>query len=86
MHSSSQSQIHGTLQLVLIGLLIGGSFWILQPFLLALLWATIIVVATWPLLLRVQSMLNTQDGQILAFALLKLEPGFMYECRWEHRD
>ena len=57
MNNSSQHQIHTTLQLLFIGLLIGGSCWILQPFLLALLWATIIVVATWPLLLRVQSRL-----------------------------
>jgi predicted PurR-regulated permease PerM len=29
-------------------------FWILQPFLPAALWATMIVVATWPLMLRIQ--------------------------------
>ena len=41
-----------------MGLLIGGSFWILKPFLLALIWAIMIVVATWPLLLGAQSMLG----------------------------
>jgi predicted PurR-regulated permease PerM len=30
------------------------SFWILRPFLAAIVWATMIVVATWPLLLAVQ--------------------------------
>lgn len=39
---------------LIIGLLIVGSLWTLRPFLGAVLWATTIVVATWPLLLRVQ--------------------------------
>ena len=48
MNHSTQPPIHTTLQLLFIGLLIGGSFWVLEPFLLALIWAIIIVVATWP--------------------------------------
>jgi predicted PurR-regulated permease PerM len=63
---STQPPIHTTLQLLFIGLLIGGSFWVLQPFLLALIWATIIVVATWPLLLRVQSVLWNRRGLAVA--------------------
>ena len=51
MSNSSRDLTHTTLQLLFIGLLIGGSFWILRPFLLALIWATMIVVATWPLLI-----------------------------------
>jgi predicted PurR-regulated permease PerM len=35
--------------------LIVGSFWILRPFLLSLLWAITIVVATWPLMLMLQA-------------------------------
>ena len=66
MSHSTQPPIHTTLQLLFIGLLIGGSFWILKPFLLALLWATIIVVATWPLLLRVQSRLWNKRGLAVA--------------------
>ena len=66
MNHFAQPPIHTTLQLLFIGLLIGGSFWILQPFLLALIWATIIVVATWPLLLRVQSMLWNKRGLAVA--------------------
>ena len=34
-----------------IGGLIAFSLWILRPFLFALLWATTIVVATWPVML-----------------------------------
>ncbi len=37
--------------------LIGFSLWILQPFLGAILWATTIVVTTWPLMLAVQARL-----------------------------
>ncbi len=66
MSDSSQPPIHTSLQLLVIGLLIWGSFWILKPFLLALLWASIIVVATWPLLLRVQSRLWNKRGLAVA--------------------
>src|SRR5262245_48952580 len=46
-----------TLQLLALGALIAGTFWILRPFLAALTWATIIVVATWPVLLHAQAWL-----------------------------
>jgi predicted PurR-regulated permease PerM len=39
---------------ILIGILIAGSLWTLLPFIAALVWATTIVVATWPLLMSVQ--------------------------------
>jgi predicted PurR-regulated permease PerM len=42
------------LLVIIIGLLVAGSFWTLLPFLGALAWATTIVIATWPLLLLVQ--------------------------------
>jgi len=45
-----------TLSVLFIGGLIGGSLWILSPFLAAFIWATMIVVATWPMLLRVERM------------------------------
>src|SRR5574340_83603 len=40
-----------------IGMLIAASFWIVRPFLPAVIWATMIVVASWPLMLRVQARL-----------------------------
>jgi len=43
-----------TLQVLSIGLLIGGAFWILQPFIPSILWATIIVITTWPLFKAIQ--------------------------------
>jgi len=46
-----------TLSILFIVGLIAASIWILAPFLPALIWATMIVVATWPIMLRVQRML-----------------------------
>ncbi|WP_442582790.1 AI-2E family transporter YdiK [Mesorhizobium sp. ASY16-5R] len=43
-----------TLLVLFIGGLLLASFWILQPFLPAILWATTLVLATWPLMLWVQ--------------------------------
>ena len=40
-----------------IGMLIAASFWIVRPFLPAIIWATMIVVASWPLMLRLQARL-----------------------------
>jgi len=42
------------LAVLFLGGLIGASFWILQPFLGALVWAVMIVIPTWPALLRLQ--------------------------------
>jgi predicted PurR-regulated permease PerM len=47
-----------TFQLLTLGALIATSFWIVRPFLVALVWATMIVVATWPLLLQLQGWLG----------------------------
>jgi len=47
-----------SLQLLALGALIASSLWILRPFLVALTWATTIVVATWPVLLRLQGWLG----------------------------
>jgi predicted PurR-regulated permease PerM len=42
------------LAVLFIGALIGASFWILRPFLGALIWAVMIVIPTWPLMLRAE--------------------------------
>lgn len=46
-----------TLAVLFIGMLIVGCFWVLSPFVPSLMWATMIVVATWPLMLRAQVLL-----------------------------
>ncbi|WP_341676935.1 AI-2E family transporter YdiK [Niveibacterium sp. SC-1] len=45
-----------TLSVLLLGLLIAGSLWILSPFLPALIWASMIVVATWPLMRKLEAL------------------------------
>jgi predicted PurR-regulated permease PerM len=46
-----------TLGVLFIGGLITASFWILRPFLPAVIWATMVVVATWPVMLGIQARL-----------------------------
>jgi predicted PurR-regulated permease PerM len=47
-----------TFAVLALALLIGASLWVLQPFLGPTIWATMVVVATWPLMLRVQGWLG----------------------------
>ncbi|HXV10565.1 MAG TPA: AI-2E family transporter YdiK [Burkholderiales bacterium] len=47
-----------TLAVLVIGLMIVACLWILQPFLGATIWAIMIVVATWPMMLGVQARLG----------------------------
>lgn len=68
-------QIHrdltrNTLGVLLILGMIAASFWILRPFLPAIVWATMIVVSTWPLLLRLQDRL--WGRRALAAAVMSL--------------
>jgi predicted PurR-regulated permease PerM len=56
-----------TLQVLCIGLLIGGTLWVLQAFVPSILWATIIVITTWPMFERVQKRLwNKRSAAIAA--------------------
>jgi predicted PurR-regulated permease PerM len=61
-------------RLLMLMLFIGGltvcSLWVLRPFLPATIWATTIVVAVWPLLLRLQRLVGGSRG--LAVALMTL--------------
>ena len=55
-----------TLSVLFIGALIAASFWIFKPFLTAFIWATIIVVATWPLLMKLQNWFWKKRGLAVA--------------------
>ena len=46
-----------TLAVLFLGLLLAASLWVLRPFLGPTVWATMVVVATWPMMLRVQKLL-----------------------------
>jgi len=60
----------GVLFILLIG---GASLYILKPFLPALIWATMIVVATWPLLMMVQKRLGgSRTLAVIAMMVLLL--------------
>ena len=55
--------------LCIVGL-IAASFVVVRPFLGALVWATTLVIATWPLMLRLQAALGGRRG--LAVTLMTL--------------
>lgn len=55
-----------TLAVLVVGLLLLCSLWIVEPFLEATVWASTIVVATWPLLLRVQRALGGSRAAAVA--------------------
>lgn len=62
-----------TLVILFIGALIAASGWILKPFLPALIWATMVVVATWPVMRRVQRHLgNRRTPAVIVMTLLVL--------------
>ena len=54
---SSADLARTTFGVLVIGLLLGTSLWVLRPFLGPAIWAVMVVVATWPLMLRVQRVL-----------------------------
>jgi predicted PurR-regulated permease PerM len=57
-----------TLLVLFIGALLIACFWVLQPFLPAILWATTLVVATWPVMLWVQH--HTGNRRAVAVLLM----------------
>ncbi|HTF34175.1 MAG TPA: AI-2E family transporter YdiK [Myxococcota bacterium] len=68
----SQDLARTTFQLLALGALIATSFWIVRPFLVALVWATMIVVATWPLLLHAQAWLGGRRSLAVAVMTIAL--------------
>ena len=61
-----------TLSVLFIGGLIAGSLWILSPFLAAFIWATMIVVATWPMMRRVEHALGGRRAAAVAVMTIGL--------------
>jgi predicted PurR-regulated permease PerM len=81
-----------TLAVLAIGGLIIVTLWVLRPFLGALIWATMIVVVTWPLLLRLQAWLGRSrwlavTTMTLAILLVFVLPfWFAIDAIIEHAD
>jgi predicted PurR-regulated permease PerM len=61
-----------TFAVLSLGLLVGVALWILRPFLGPTIWATMVVVATWPLMLRVQTVLGGSRTLAVVFMTLLL--------------
>ncbi len=63
---------HTTLAVLFISMLTAASFWILRPFLMAVIWALLIVVATWPVLLKLQARVSHRRGVAVAIMTIAL--------------
>ena len=61
-----------TFAVLALALLIGTSLWVVRPFLGPTIWATMVVVATWPLMLRVQRWLGGRRAPAVAVMTLLL--------------
>jgi predicted PurR-regulated permease PerM len=70
--SHANGLAHTVLALLIMAILIAASFWVLQPFLTALVWATTIVVSTWPLMQGVQARLGGRRSLAVAVMTLTL--------------
>lgn len=46
-----------TLAVLFIGILIAATFWVMRPFISSTIWAAMIVIATWPLFIKLQARL-----------------------------
>lgn len=81
-----------TLSVLFIGGLIAGSLWILAPFLAAFIWATMIVVATWPIMRRVERLFGGHRTPAVAvmslglLAILIIPLGVALQAIFGHTD
>ena len=57
---------HVVLSVLCLLLLAAASYWVLRPFLTAMLWATIVSVAVWPAMLRIEAALGRRRGLAVA--------------------
>src|SRR4051812_25393331 len=64
--AASRDLTRVTLSVLAIGLLISATLWVLLPFLSPLLWATMIVVATWPFMIGLQGRFGGRPGGAVA--------------------
>jgi len=62
--------------LIFLALLVS-SLWILRPFLLAIIWAATIVVATWPLMLKVERLLGRRRWAAVAVMVVVMLLAFI---------
>ena len=70
--SVRQDLTRTTLAVMCLLLLIGTTLWVLRPFLAAGVWATMLVVSTWPLLKSLQARLGNRRAPAVALMTLGL--------------
>ena len=64
---TSQNELARTmLAILVIGGMIAASFWVIRPFLPAIIWSAMIVVATWPVMLGVEQRFGGRRGWAVA--------------------
>jgi predicted PurR-regulated permease PerM len=61
-----------TLGVLALGVMTAASIWVMLPFLAAVVWATMIVIATWPILIAVQARLGGRRGPAVAVMVVIL--------------
>jgi predicted PurR-regulated permease PerM len=61
-----------TFAVLFIGMLIAACFWVVRPFLMATIWASMIVIATWPLMTAIQARLGGRRGPAVAVMTVML--------------
>jgi predicted PurR-regulated permease PerM len=61
-----------TLAVVFIVGLLAATFWVMRPFLPAIVWAVTLVIATWPLMLRAQRYLGNRRSLAVLFTTVML--------------
>jgi predicted PurR-regulated permease PerM len=92
MTTESRDLTRIVLMVLFIVALLVASVRILEPFLLALVWASTIVVATWPVFLRVEAWLGKRRGAAVAAMLLVmllafvLPAGLVVDSLVSHRE
>lgn len=62
--------VRNILVITLIGALLVACFWILRPFLPALFWATMLSIATWPLLMLIEKKVRGRRPAVLILMIL----------------
>jgi predicted PurR-regulated permease PerM len=70
MSVTRQDLARTTLAVICILMLIAGSLWVLRPFLAAIVWATTLVVATWPLLVSLEKRFGNRRAPAVAVMTL----------------
>jgi predicted PurR-regulated permease PerM len=72
MSTTQRDLTQTTLAVLFIGILIAASFWIVRPFVSALIWATMVVVATWPVMIGIQARLGGRRSLAVVVMSLSL--------------